>query len=204
MRARTCGERFSVLAVAAGAVVVFGAFSSGSVRAQGAANLAGHAVSAEPMSGGSSLAGTGNVAGGAPGAVGGSGQVALSGQPRPVGVWVDHTGRGAVEISECGKGLCGRIVWVNDPVNSKACGLEILGDVQEVGPRRWDNGWILDPDYGHKFDVELTPLEDGRLQVLGYAGIKALSETMIWNKAPETLVRCDAGSDVSLAGSAAR
>src|SRR4029077_14920970 len=30
----------------------------------------------------------------------------------PTGVWIDHTGRGAVEIFECAGGLCGRIVWL--------------------------------------------------------------------------------------------
>ena len=31
------------------------------------------------------------------------------------GVWIDHTGRGAVEITECnGNKLCGHVAWVKD------------------------------------------------------------------------------------------
>src|SRR5262249_10916003 len=37
----------------------------------------------------------------------------------PFGVWIDHTGRGAVEISDCNGKLCGRLVWFKDPNNAK-------------------------------------------------------------------------------------
>ncbi|MEL7048053.1 MAG: DUF2147 domain-containing protein, partial [Pseudomonadota bacterium] len=80
--------------------------------------------------------------------------------PAPLGLWFEHTGRGAVEIEECGKGLCGRLVWLKDTENTKACGLAIIGDVEPVTEGTWDNGWIFDPDFGQRFDVELTPLEN--------------------------------------------
>jgi len=108
----------------------------------------------------------------------------------PTGVWFDHTGRGAVEIRECGPGLCGRIVWVKDAVPGKVCGLEILGDVERVATGLWDRGWILDPEYGDRFDVEIKRLDADQLQVTGYMGIKALSETMIWRRAPADLSTC--------------
>ncbi|MEO1205753.1 MAG: DUF2147 domain-containing protein [Pseudomonadota bacterium] len=108
----------------------------------------------------------------------------------PLGLWFEHTGRGAVEITSCGDGLCGKLVWLKDDQNTGACGMEIIGDVQFVTAGRWDNGWILDPDFGQKFDVELTPLENGDLRVLGYAGLKTLSQTMIWKRAPADLRRC--------------
>ncbi|MEO1281154.1 MAG: DUF2147 domain-containing protein [Pseudomonadota bacterium] len=111
----------------------------------------------------------------------------------PIGLWFEHTGRGAVEISNCGNGLCGKLVWLKNAQNTSACGLEIIGDVQPVTAGRWDNGWIFDPDFGQKFDVELTPMENGDLRVLGYAGLKTLSQTMIWKRAPSDLLRCDTG-----------
>lgn len=33
------------------------------------------------------------------------------------GIWVDHTGRGAVEITDCGGKLCGKIIWLQDAAN---------------------------------------------------------------------------------------
>ncbi|MEE9358974.1 MAG: hypothetical protein V3U85_00675, partial [Hyphomicrobium sp.] len=45
----------------------------------------------------------------------------------PTGIWIDDTCRGAVEIKQCGKNLCGNVVWLEDGANAEACGLQILG-----------------------------------------------------------------------------
>lgn len=108
------------------------------------------------------------------------------------GVWIDHTGRGAVEISNCGGNLCGRIVWVKDAGHSKACGTRVIGNVKPVAGGKWDGGWIYDPDQGARYSVELTPLGHDRLKVMGYAGSKFLSETMIWKRASGDVKRCTA------------
>ena len=51
------------------------------------------------------------------------------------GLWIDHTGQGAVEIGPCGERVCGRVVWLENPTHkSKSgkpiCGTQILGDLQ--------------------------------------------------------------------------
>jgi len=109
----------------------------------------------------------------------------------PKGIWLDDKGRGAVEITECGKGLCGTVVWVKDAADKHGCGKQILGDVKPTGGGTWDYGWIYDPARGRKFDVELTPLRNGNLKVTGYAGIKFLSQSFTWTPAPADLERCD-------------
>ncbi|MDO9382004.1 MAG: DUF2147 domain-containing protein [Hyphomicrobiaceae bacterium] len=109
----------------------------------------------------------------------------------PVGVWLDDTGRGAVEIVECGQGkLCGKLVWIKNSKNSKACGTPILGEVGKVGGS-WDGGWIYSPEKDAKYDVELTPSGTDKLIVLGYAGSKLFSKEMTWTRAPANLQRCD-------------
>lgn len=124
----------------------------------------------------------------------------------PLGVWIDDTGRGAVEIKECGKGkLCGRLVWLQDTKNAKACGTAILGDVAKVGGS-WDGGWIYSPEKNAKYDVELTPEGSDKLTVLGYAGTKLFSKEMTWTRAPADLKRCDvqeAKADVAAPAAAA-
>jgi uncharacterized protein (DUF2147 family) len=110
----------------------------------------------------------------------------------PVGVWIDHTGRGAVEIAECGGGLCGHVVWVKDAKNAKACRDQIIGNVKSVGPNTWDRGWIVDPDDNARYSVELKPVGEDRLRVTGYMGSKLFSETMTWKRAPADMKRCDA------------
>jgi uncharacterized protein (DUF2147 family) len=111
----------------------------------------------------------------------------------PLGIWIDHTGRGAVEITDCNGKLCGRLVWFKDPKNAKdGCNFQIIGNVRPVGGNTWDGGWIIDPDKdpNKKYDVEITPQGDAKLKVVGYAGVKFLSETMIWTRAPANLKKC--------------
>jgi uncharacterized protein (DUF2147 family) len=111
----------------------------------------------------------------------------------PTGLWYDHTGRGAVEITKCGSQLCGRLVWLKDPEHAKqVCGVQIIGDVKPMANGAWDGGWIYDPERDSKFSVELTPVGPQSLKVVGYMGTKWLSETMMWRRAPADLKRCGA------------
>jgi uncharacterized protein (DUF2147 family) len=113
--------------------------------------------------------------------------------PDPRGVWIDDKGRGGVEIKECGANLCGHIVWARDGADSsKGCGKQIIGDVEPQGSGLWDNGWIYDPDTRKKYDVELKLLDDNRLLVKGYAGVKFFSRSMVWTRAPADIKRCNA------------
>jgi uncharacterized low-complexity protein len=60
----------------------------------------------------------------------------------PTGLWYDHTGRGAVEITKCGNQLCGRLVWLKDAEHAKqVCGIQILGEVKPMANGAWDGGW---------------------------------------------------------------
>lgn len=108
----------------------------------------------------------------------------------PTGIWMNDTGRGAIEIKHCGDTLCGNVVWVKNAADAKGCGKQIIGNVASVGGGHWDNGWIYSPERGRKYSVELTPLDNGTLRVTGYAGLKFLSKTMIWTRAPENLQLC--------------
>ena len=111
----------------------------------------------------------------------------------PRGVWIDDKGRGGVEIKDCGAKLCGHIVWARGEADSnKGCGKQIIGDVAPQGSGLWDNGWIYDPDSDKKYDLELKLLDDNRLRVRGYAGVKFFSRSMIWTRAPADIKRCTA------------
>ena len=110
----------------------------------------------------------------------------------PTGLWYDHTGRGAVEIVKCGNQLCGKLVWLKDERNRKACGVQIIGNVKPMPGGSWDGGWIYDPEKDEKYSVELTPVGAQALKVVGYMGTKFFSETMMWKRAPADLKRCRA------------
>jgi uncharacterized protein (DUF2147 family) len=112
----------------------------------------------------------------------------------PTGVWLDHTGRGAVEITECSGGLCGRIVWLKDPGHSSVCGKQVIGNAKLTGSGTWDGGWIYDPEKDARYSVELKPLGGDKLQVVGYLGSKFFSESFTWKRPTSELKRCDAAA----------
>jgi uncharacterized protein (DUF2147 family) len=126
------------------------------------------------------------------------------------GVWLDHTGRGAIEIAPCGPTMCGRIVWLQDATTPRGepltdqrnpnaaqrtrpiCGLPVITALARKSDGTWDNGKIYNPEDGGTFDVAVKPLPRGNLEVVGYAGLKLFSQTYTWRRAPPNLARCDA------------
>ena len=111
------------------------------------------------------------------------------------GVYYDHTGRSAIKVNPCGSGLCGKIVWLKSEANAKGCGLAIIGGGKRVG-NSCDAGWIFNPDTGRKYNVEVTP-QGSSLKVVGYAGSKVLSKTMVWRRAPSNLKLCSRTRGIS-------
>jgi uncharacterized protein (DUF2147 family) len=133
--------------------------------------------------------------------------------PIETGVWINHTGKGAVEIRPCGdsganaKRLCGFIVWLKEPNNKRGepltdgynpdpakrkrtiCGLPVLGSLQRVSGG-WDNGWVYDPEQGAAFDAAIQLASRDRLTLTGYKGVKFFSKSFTWRRAPADLPRC--------------
>lgn len=144
--------------------------------------------------------------------------------PLETGVWINHTGKGAVEIRPCGptgaaaNRLCGYIVWLKEPNNRKGepltdgynpdpakrkrtiCGLPVLGSLQRVSGG-WDNGWVYDPEQGAQFDAAIVAGRD-RLVLTGYKGVKFFSKSFNWRRAPADLQRCDQPREAKAAPSA--
>ncbi len=114
----------------------------------------------------------------------------------PLGIWYDDKGRAAIEIAECDNGsgkLCGHAVWLRDAGDvEKGCRRQIIGDLAKVSSKTWDDGWVYSPERKRRYNLEVKPLSDDRLQVKGYAGSKFFSKTMIWKRAPDDIERCDA------------
>ncbi len=126
----------------------------------------------------------------------------------PVGIWLDHTKRGAVEIYTCGSALCGRIIWMKAPIKPSGvpfrdlrnpkkslrqrtiCGLKMIGRLQKTGRRVWDGGWIYDPERGKAFDLQLKWQSTDRLTITGYLFSPAFGKTFGWTRAPDDIGRC--------------
>lgn len=115
---------------------------------------------------------------------------AASAATTPEGVWIDANGRGAVEIKPCGSALCGHVVWLKNTADAKGCGKQIIGDAAASGSGY--TGWIYSPEDKKRYNVDISPTRDGRLKVVGYAGLRLFSKTMYWTPADPNLARCDA------------
>lgn len=127
-----------------------------------------------------------------------------------MGLWIDHDGKGAIEIKPCADGqtLCGNIVWLRKQVNDQGqplfdrrnpneamrnrpiCGLPVIGNLSRTADG-WDGGWIYSPEEGSRYDVHIKAAAQDRLVVTGYKGIKLFSKTFTWTRAPEEFAdRC--------------
>jgi uncharacterized protein (DUF2147 family) len=111
------------------------------------------------------------------------------------GVWIDHTGQGAVEIGPCADRVCGRVVWLRNPTHkSKSgkliCGTQVLGELRQIAADAWESGWIYNPEDEEKFSAALKLAGPDRLIVTGYLGIKLLGETFTWQRTTAALERC--------------
>ena len=124
------------------------------------------------------------------------------------GVWLDESGKGAIEVRACGSSMCGYIVWLKnanghngkpliDRLNPEAsrrnnpiCGLQVIGQLKPQQDGSWDKGWIYDPKTGEAFDVEVRRISQNGLQVRGYLGLKFLSETYVWRRIEGDFAGC--------------
>lgn len=126
------------------------------------------------------------------------------------GLWLDSDGKAGIEIAPCGGEMCGNIVWLKDPLDPKGkawtdllnpdtskrgrtvCGLQIIWGLKQGANGTWEGGYVYDPEEGKTFNVELSLKDASTLSVFGYAGVKLLSETMLWKRLPSNQPRCKA------------
>jgi uncharacterized protein (DUF2147 family) len=125
-----------------------------------------------------------------------------------LGLWIDDTGKGAVEISPCGNKLCGRIVWLQAPLDKNGkplvddlnptagqrgkpvCGLQVVGNLERQSDGTWDNGWVYDPKVGESFDLAVELRGPSQLVITGYKGLKLFSKKFVWTRAVGALPPC--------------
>lgn len=122
-----------------------------------------------------------------------------AGPPDVTGLWIDHTGQGAVEIAPCGDRICGKVVWLKDPKHKSRsgkliCGTQVLGELRKQAKNIWESGWIYNPEDEERFSASLELAGANILRVTGYLGIKLLGETFTWKRATTSLDRCSGGT----------
>lgn len=129
-------------------------------------------------------------------------------QTTPItGRWLSESGKGVIEIYPCADKLCGKLVWLSDPIRDGApavdrsnpdaalrqrplCGLTMLGDFRQVEANRWGDGWIYSSENGKTYRATMM-LDGNLLKLRGYVGIPLFGETQTWTRADPKLKGCE-------------
>jgi uncharacterized protein (DUF2147 family) len=106
----------------------------------------------------------------------------------PSGIWLTEKGDARIHVSRCGGGICGRIVWLREPIDPKTgkaqvddknpnpalhqrpiIGLSIFSSMQSSGANRW-SGRIYNADDGQTYRSKIVLRNAAQLEVQGCAG----------------------------------
>ncbi|MBI1814199.1 MAG: DUF2147 domain-containing protein [Deltaproteobacteria bacterium] len=119
----------------------------------------------------------------------------------PMGLWYAEGGAAQVEVTACGEGLCGRVVWLRSPFDEDGCeqrdnrnpdpalrdrplvGIQILAGLEAIDARAWSGGTIYDPASGNTYRCSLQLDGENRLRLRGYIGVPLLGRTTTWIRA---------------------
>ena len=108
---------------------------------------------------------------------------AAGGAPSVAGLWKTQGDGGLACIEACGEWVGGRIATPAPPGDPAVEGLLIM-KLAPLGPDRWGNGWILNPEDGSRYRASIVLTSDGRLRLRGCL-IAPLCRTQTWTRAAE-------------------
>lgn len=112
----------------------------------------------------------------------------------PGGVWLTQSGDAKIKVSRCGNALCGRVVWLKEPLDKKTgkpqlddhnsdpalrgrkiVGIPLFIDMHAAGANKW-TGRIYNADDGKTYASTVTLLPSGNLNVQGCLGTLCAGE----------------------------
>ena len=117
------------------------------------------------------------------------------------GVWRTEGGKSHVKIDDCGDKLCGKIVWLKEPLDDAGApktdhnnpdeglrkrpifGLPLLQGFSDGDePNVWQGGTIYNPEDGETYKSVMTLLSADELKVRGYVGLPLFGKSQLWNR----------------------
>lgn len=132
---------------------------------------------------------------------------ANAGDAAILGKWTTKEGKSHVEITQCEAGLCGKVVWLRDPVypaddkqgmagkkkidrenpdpkmrHTPILGLTVLKGFKSNNGKVWEDGTIYDPENGKTYKCKLTLSNPKQLDVRGYIGFSWIGRTTTWTR----------------------
>ena len=117
----------------------------------------------------------------------------------PIGTWTNEDKEARFEIYKCGSKLCGKIVWLKEPLregkpkldrsnpdknlqNRPILGLVFMQNFELDSDNKWDNGTIYDPKSGKTYSCYMKVLSKDQMEVKGYIGISLIGRTQNWTR----------------------
>jgi len=120
-----------------------------------------------------------------------------------IGVWATEGERSRVQIEDCGGRLCGKIVWLKEPLDADGqpkrdrnnpdealrartiLGLPLLSGFKPApdAADEWVDGRIYDPESGKTYKSRMKLNADGTLEVRGYVGMPMFGRSTVWTPA---------------------
>lgn len=131
----------------------------------------------------------------------GASLVAAAQAATPVaGTWLSADGGTKVRVSDCGGKLCGKVVWLNEPIdrstgqpktdkhNSDAAkrarpllGVQVVQGMKPAGDNKW-SGQIYNADDGRTYQANVTLVSDNAMRVQGCV-LGVLCKSQTWTRA---------------------
>lgn len=127
-------------------------------------------------------------------------EAGAAGNATPFGVWLTRAGDAKVHVRQCGPGICGKIVWLKQPIDSATglpqtddknsdpslkkrpvVGLPLFIGMRPLASNSW-SGKIYNADDGRHYSSTITQIDPAQLEVRGCVG--ALCGSEIWTRVP--------------------
>jgi uncharacterized protein (DUF2147 family) len=124
-----------------------------------------------------------------------------SGADEVLGPWHTEGNSSELEIFKCGDKLCGKVVWLKNPLNGTGkdgpagvlkvdrknpdpaqqnrpiLGLQVIEGLTRSGGNSWENGSCYDPASGNTYTCRIRLISPERLEVRGFIGIPLFGRT---------------------------
>ena len=123
-----------------------------------------------------------------------------------LGIWKTEMDEAKVEIFPCGEKICGKIIWLRNPLYTDSrdgevgtplldhnnpdpalrkrpvLGLQILAGFTAAAGNNWVNGTCYDPKSGNTYRGKIHLAAPDRLELRGYIGIPLFGRTSVWTR----------------------
>ena len=99
-----------------------------------------------------------------------------------VGTWARENGESRVRIAKCGEALCGTVVWLKNPAESKSkVGQRVFFDMMPNGSDAW-SGKAFNPEDGKTYSGKMS-VSGNALTTAGCVAGGLICRSVNWSRA---------------------